>query len=208
MIRKKDFILGLILCFCIIIAAITIGMASTKCKQTRDNCSTETTVVTTIVEETSVSTETTTQIETTKSKAQILKEKTNFFLTDYSLEAEMIAKVMYQEARGISDKAQVAAVGWCILNRVDDPDHPNTIIGVITQPNQFAWYEYTPVKSEFLKLANDVLARWYLEKEGKENVGRTLPKEYCFFVGDGEYNYFRENFHSVETWDWSYPSPY
>ena len=32
----------------------------------------------------------------------------------------MMAKVMYCEARGIKSKTEIANIGWCILNRVDD----------------------------------------------------------------------------------------
>ena len=123
-------------------------------------------------------------------------------------EIEMIAKVLYREARGVEDKDQIAAVAWCILNRVDHPNHPNTIKKVITQPEQFAWVEDTPVEDWLLELANDVVYRWYLEKEGQEDVGRTLPKGYCFFIGDGKYNYFRQNFNSKQIWNWSYPQQY
>ena len=132
------------------------------------------------------------------------------YVEDYATqeEIEMIAKVLYREARGVKDKDQIAAVAWCILNRVDHPNHPNTIKEVITQPKQFAWIEDTPVEDWLLELANDVVYRWCLEKEGQEDVGRTLPKGYCFFIGDGKYNYFRQNFNSKQIWNWSYPQQY
>lgn len=123
-------------------------------------------------------------------------------------EIEMIAKVLYREARGVEDKDQISAVAWCILNRVDHPNHPDTIKEVITQPEQFAWVEDTPVEDWLLELANDVVYRWCLEKEGQEDVGRTLPKGYCFFIGDGKYNHFRQNFNSKQIWNWSYPQQY
>lgn len=145
---------------------------------------------------------------TTTETTRNLKSEVSEFLSENSLEAEMIAKVLYREARGVEDKAQIAAVGWCILNRVDSPNHPNTIVEVITEPEQFAWECNTPIEPELYYLSRDIMARWILEKYGKENVGRTLPKGWCFFVGDGEYNYFREEFESEEIWDWSYPSPY
>lgn len=132
------------------------------------------------------------------------------YIEDYVTqeEIEMIAKVLYREARGVEDKDQIAAVAWCILNRVDHPNHPNTIKEVITQPEQFAWVEDTPVEDWLLELANDVVYRWCLEKEGQEDVGRTLPKGYCFFIGDGKYNNFRQNFNSKQIWNWSYPQQY
>lgn len=132
------------------------------------------------------------------------------YVEDYATqeEIEMIAKVLYREARGVEDKDQIAAVAWCILNRVDHPNHPNTIKEVIIQPEQFAWVEDTPIEEWLLELANDVVYRWCLEKEGQEDVGRTLPKGYCFFIGDGKYNHFRQNFNSKQIWNWSYPQQY
>jgi hypothetical protein len=147
---------------------------------------------------------TTQTVETTISP----KEKLEAILSTYEEEIVMMSKVLYREARGVTDKAQIAAVGWCILNRVDHPNHPDTIAEVITEPEQFAWEYNTPIEPELYYLSRDIMARWILEKYGKENVGRTLPKGWCFFVGDGEYNYFREEFESKEIWDWSYPSPY
>lgn len=132
------------------------------------------------------------------------------YVEDYATqeEIEMIAKVLYREARGVEDKDQIAAVAWCILNRVDHPNHPSTIKEVIIQPEQFAWVKDTPVEDWLLELANDVVYRWCLEKEGQKDVGRTLPKGYCFFVGDGKYNHFRQNFNSKQIWNWSYPQQY
>ena len=151
--------------------------------------------------------ETTQTIEVTEETYESIKP---FYVEDYATqeEIEMIAKVLYREARGVEDKDQVAAVAWCILNRVDHPNHPDTIKEVITQPEQFAWIGETPVEEWLLELANDVVYRWCLEKEGQTDVGRTLPKGYCFFVGDGTYNHFRQNYNSKQTWNWSYPQQY
>lgn len=48
----------------------------------------------------------------------------------------LLAKCIYAEARGESYTGQVA-VGAVVLNRVDSPDFPNTIAGVIYQRNAF-----------------------------------------------------------------------
>ena len=48
----------------------------------------------------------------------------------------LLAKVIYAEARGESYEGQVA-VAAVILNRVESPDFPNTIAGVIYQPWAF-----------------------------------------------------------------------
>lgn len=192
---KKNEKIGFIICilFCISLIIFTIKGLTPKPINSEPVVPKTTDVVVEIVE-----------------KATPIEPIQPIYVEDYVTqeEIEMIAKVLYREARGVEDKDQIAAVAWCILNRVDHPNHPNTIKEVITQPEQFAWVEDTPVEDWLLELANDVVYRWCLEKEGQEDVGRTLPKGYCFFVGDGKYNHFRQNFNSKQIWNWSYPQQY
>lgn len=127
-------------------------------------------------------------------------------------DVEVLAKVVWAEARGLS-KMEQAAVIWCVLNRVDDTDNdywPDTIIGVATQPEQFAYDEDNPVKDEFVELAVDVLERWDAEKHGCIMPGRVLPKEYTFFFSRStDENLFRTTYECHEVfWDWSMPNPY
>lgn len=114
---------------------------------------------------------------------------------DYNLEAEYIAKTVWGEARGCTVAEQEQVI-WCILNRVDSDIQyfPDDIIAVVTQPNQFHGYSPDhPVTEEHYTLALDVLERWEAEKRG-EAVQRNLGKDYVYFHGDGEHNYFRMNF--------------
>lgn len=53
-----------------------------------------------------------------------------------SSETQLLARAINGEARGESYEGQVA-VGAVILNRVKDPNFPNTIAGVIYQPGAF-----------------------------------------------------------------------
>ena len=126
--------------------------------------------------------------------------------------AEMLARLAWGEARGCT-KTEQAAVMWCVLNRVDsgNKDFRDTIAKVITQPNQFYYKGTFPLEDDLLELAYDVLSRWYMEKEtGEIDSGRVLPKEYCFFHGDGKHNHFRDafRFEDANIWDWSWGSPY
>ena len=127
---------------------------------------------------------------------------------DIRTDAEIIAKVMYEECRGVKSTTRKAAVAWCILNRVDDVGHPDTVEVVAKQSNQFAWNPSAPVTEELLALAEDVLLRWQLEKVGMGDVGRVLPQDFRWFSGDGEENYFRNAYRGGERWDWSLESPY
>lgn len=123
-------------------------------------------------------------------------------------EVETLAKIVYQEARGIKEDSHKAAVVWCILNRVDDGYWGDNIVDVATYPNAFAWVPDTPVEEELVDLVVDVVTRWNHEKEGLSDVGRTLPKEYLYFTGNGSYNHFTKEWKSTDYWDWSLPNPY
>ena len=124
-------------------------------------------------------------------------------------EVEMLAKTIWAEARGVPSTARQAAVAWCALNRLDAGGYGDTLAEVLSKPYQFAYDPASPVTDEFLTLADDVLCRWYLEKTGAQDVGRTLPEDYLFFEGDGLENRFRKEYEKTgETWDWSLPDPY
>ena len=124
-------------------------------------------------------------------------------------EVEMLAKTIWAEARGVPSTARQAAVAWCALNRLDAGTFGDTLAEVLSKPYQFAYDPASPVTDEFLNLADDVLHRGYLEKNGVEDVGRTLPEDYLFFEGDGLENHFRKEYEKTgDTWDWSLPDPY
>ena len=125
-------------------------------------------------------------------------------------DAILLAKVTYLEARGIENKTELACVMWTILNRVDAGY--GTIEEVITAPNQFAYSPDANTVTDhgvnLVELAYDVLARWNSEKNGKTDVGRVLPADYLWYAGNGEHNYFRNEFRTANKWDYSLPSPY
>lgn len=129
-------------------------------------------------------------------------------------DAVALAKSFWGEARGVKDngivsgKCQIAAVGWCILNRYD-AGYENSIVEVCAAPGQFAGYSPShPVDEELLDLAYDVLDRWNAEKHGETEVGRVLPSGYLWFGGDGKYNHFRNEYRTSVRWDWSLADPY
>lgn len=120
-----------------------------------------------------------------------------------------IAKTVDGEAAITHSDMEMAAVVWCILNRVDcETEFPDTITEVLT-PSQFHGYsEDNPVDEHIKWLVQDVLDRWIAEKNGAEDVGRVLPPEYLYFWGDGRHNHFTTEFRGGTTWDWSSPNPY
>lgn len=125
-------------------------------------------------------------------------------------EVVMMAKLLYSECRGVPSDTEKACVVWTVCNRVDSEEFEgDTIAEVVTQPNQFAYYEDTPVWDKLYELALDVLTRWNSERNGEASTGRVLPAEYTYYTGDGEHNYFRDAYDGdYSIWDHSLPSPY
>lgn len=138
-------------------------------------------------------------------------------------DVEMLARLIYTEARGVRSKTEQAAVVWCVLNRLDNPNRPQkTIADVVCAPYQFDYRPWVPVLPEFAELAEDVLERWQAEKRATagspaspggasrsaKDVGRVLPPEYQYFEGRGGRNWFSAKWKSQEFWGWELPSPY
>lgn len=146
--------------------------------------------------------------EMAEAQASAVQQPTGQAYTVTVAELQTLAKIVYQEARGIPQKSHQAAIIWCILNRLDNGYWGDDIITVATYPNAFAWVPDTPVEEEFMDLAIDVVTRWNWEKQGLQDVGRTLPATYLYFTGDGDFNYFTREWKGTEYWDWSLPDPY
>lgn len=123
-------------------------------------------------------------------------------LNDFEKEAAMLAQVIHGEANGLPlyDKSMVA---WCVLNRLDMGLYGSSIYEVISSPHQFHWKDNFQITAENYKLATDVLTRYYCEKNGwlysEESSGRTLPRQFVNFRGDGKVNTFRDRAGNVYT---------
>ena len=116
-------------------------------------------------------------------------------------DVDMLARLIYTEARGVRSKTEQAAVVWCVLNRLDNPNRPQkTIAEVVCAPHQFDYRPWAPVLPEFEELAADVLKRWQAERDGQADVGRVLPPEYQYFEGWGGRNWFSAKWKSQEYW--------
>lgn len=104
---------------------------------------------------------------------------------------ETAARLAWGEYSG-SDYAQRTAPIWCACNRADAWGqtleavmHSDAFHGLLTERE---------VPEEWYDLARETLARWELEKLGYIDVGRTLPSEYLYFSGNGEYNTYRTEY--------------
>lgn len=123
-------------------------------------------------------------------------------------EVNIVAKILFREAGGLSSDTEVACVAWVICNRVD-AGYGNTITEVALSPHQFAWVSDTPLYDRFVRLAYDVLNRWSIEKQYDTCDGRVLPSGYLFFHGDGSHNYFRMQYEDTGIYyNYNLQSPY
>lgn len=118
-------------------------------------------------------------------------------------DVDVLAQLLWTEARGVRSRTEQAAVIWCVLNRVDaglgsDP------IAVATDRAQFAYDPSAPILDDLRALAQDVLERWQTNAPG-----RVLPQDYMWFRGKDGRNWFRNSFNGeYDIWDWSWDSPY
>lgn len=111
---------------------------------------------------------------------------------------ELAGRAIWGEAGGIQDEAQRAAVVWCACNRADAWDME---LGEVLTVDQFHGLAIRgEVPSQHIELARDVLARWTLEAEGWQDVGRVLPEQYLYFYGDGRINHFSTEYGGGEYW--------
>lgn len=138
-------------------------------------------------------------------------------------DVEGIARAIWGEAGGIKSKTEQSAVAWIILNQVDSNANGmrnyHCVQDVLAKKTniQGYWAKINAgiVPEQYISLAYDVLCRYYAEKDGWTNVGRTIPSDYIYFMGDGRNNYFTIDYHNCSmnycynnAWDWSLASPY
>lgn len=75
-------------------------------------------------------------------------------------EAEAVARVLYG-VKGNSDR-DLRTLAWCIFNRVDNKQYPDTLAGVIAQPKQWmAYSEDNAVLDKLYQIATEEIDRWH-----------------------------------------------
>lgn len=95
----------------------------------------------------------------------------------------LISRTIWGETRGCCE-AEQRAQAWCILNRVDDPQFPDTIRAVVTAPSQFQGYSPSNPVEPFRELAREILILWHAGE-------REIPEDMVFCSGDGRHQRFR-----------------
>lgn len=167
--------------------------------------------------ETTVPTEETieeTTVETTTSEEGDEDNNDNSEIVMHFTERDVIAlaKVLYNECRGVPSDMHKACVAWTACNRVDaEYGGVETVYEALVAEGQFAYNSNTPVTDELYALALDVLTRWNNEKNGETNVGRVLPSDYMWFSSNKPKNEndFRNSYSGeYDIWDYSYENPY
>lgn len=99
-------------------------------------------------------------------------------------EVEILAKMLYGEARGVKSYIQKAACVWVVLNRRDA--WGRSIEQIVTAPHQFVGYRpENPVVPELEEIVVDVLDRYWTMGQ------RDIPEDYLYFTGNGAVNVFR-----------------
>ena len=102
-----------------------------------------------------------------------------------------ISRTIWGEARGCCREEQ-EAVAWCILERVDSPQFPDTISGVVLQPYQWQGYSPSNPAEPFAEMARDILKRWHNGECG-------IPDGMFWCSGDGVHQRFRDSYVITES---------
>lgn len=138
-----------------------------------------------------------------KEQTPVKEAKTSSSSTLSDREREILAKLLHGEANSdCVSQVERSMVIWCVFNRVDSGISwfGGTIEKIVTKSGQFTGYhENAPVTSENLALVDDVAARWAREKAGETNVGRTIPREFLFFVTDRNTPGYHNRFYRWST---------
>jgi hypothetical protein len=110
-------------------------------------------------------------------------------------ELEMLAKMVWGEARGCDPEEQ-ALVIWTAFQQVDaggDFADYKTLSSVLTKKYNFAGYrESNPVDPEIYMLAQREADKWKRGDEPPTLYPYAPTAPYLFFSGDGSHNWFRE----------------
>lgn len=113
-------------------------------------------------------------------------------------QCEMLARVLY----GVKDNSaqDLKTLCWCVFNRVDNPNYPNTLEDVIAQPKQWMGYsENNPVLDELYKLAKEQIQLW-------QNGRRPVSNELIYMSWTPARIVLRDTWQygmNTNTWVWS-----
>lgn len=125
-------------------------------------------------------------------------------------QAVILAKIIYLYGHGVASQTQQAAIGWSVLNSVDDSGTGNNI-GTVA--SNFYYDASKPTKDDFdrdlLPIARDVIFRWKAGRAGVTSNGRVLPNSYDYVWSTGSSVAFRNTpDESGYIWQFGWKTPY
>lgn len=133
------------------------------------------------------------QIECAEESVQSVEEKpVHYKYTEF--EIDMLARLVYAEA-GCCSADEQRLIVWTVFQRVDSADYDfrnmNTIESVVTAPNQFAYFQNSPIIESIREICAEEISKWanFENPPTLEPYAPTLP--YYFYEGDGYHNWFR-----------------
>lgn len=131
--------------------------------------------------------------EETKPVQETAKTETTVDLISNSDEIYLLANVMAGECYQ-SEWQDMIRVGMTICNRVDSPDpsFPDTLYGVVTQPDQMNYCAGRNIAQIYIDAATEVYNTWQSNK-----AGAGLPWDYSILfwrAGGGKTNVFRSEY--------------
>ena len=116
---------------------------------------------------------------------------------------QMMAQILFCEAECVVSDAERSMVIWTMFNRYDSGIawFGGSLGQILTKTGQYEYHPETPATERNLALVNDVAGRWYLEKCGTTDVGRTLPAHIYFFETAAEVGWHNQ-FYWLENGVW------
>ncbi|MBQ9017879.1 hypothetical protein IJ118_02335 [Candidatus Saccharibacteria bacterium] len=116
---------------------------------------------------------------------------------------QMMAQILFSEAECVVSDAERSMCIWTMFDRDDSGIawFGGSLEQILTKPGQYEYHPEVPVTERNLALVNDVAGRWYLERCGATDVGRTLPAHICFFETAAEAGWHNQ-FYWLENGVW------
>jgi N-acetylmuramoyl-L-alanine amidase len=104
-----------------------------------------------------------------------------------------LSSVIYHEARGETKQGQIA-VAQVVMNRVKSKHFPDTVCGVVKQPNQFSWYNKKGMTNAKESLARRIISGHYNDSVDGAlyfRSGGGLWKRLRFVMQIGRHRFFK-----------------
>ena len=131
--------------------------------------------------------------EEKKFLSDVVKE-IKYMPTKYKEEAKIVAQMLYGETGTDMNLYEMSLPCWCVFNRLGNDEFVgDSLEALIKADRQFIGYKKSnPIDETNLFVAEVAVYLWHLEQDSGISIGRTLPRQYTYFEGDGLHNYFKD----------------